>query len=105
MGKVRFGQAGYVGVRMSENAMYAYEDGEMPKSRWTKRAMLDAIEDWCDAWGVPYDGELSALRKQDLFARFFEWKSWHHTGKFANETDFYGLDEEALGEYMEGRAA
>lgn len=29
---------------MSENAMYAYEDGEMPKSRWTKRAMLDAIE-------------------------------------------------------------
>lgn len=96
MGKVRYNQAGYVGCSMSERAVMAYESGEMPKSKWTKRAMLTAIEDYCDEFSIPYDGRLSSLKKAEIFERFFEWKSWHHTGKYANVTDFYGLDEEAV---------
>lgn len=96
MGRVRYDQAGYIGCSMSERAAMAYRDGEKPKSKWTKRAMLEAIEGYCWLFDMPYGGEFSAMKKDELFERFFEWKSWHHTGKYANETDFYGLDEEAL---------
>lgn len=81
---------------MSERAVRAYCEGEMPKSKWTKAAMLSAIEDYCAGSGIPYDGSAADYRKKDLFDIFFEWKSWHHTGKYANVTDFYGLNEEAV---------
>ena len=100
MGKVRYNQGGYVGCSMSVNAALAYEDGEMPKSKWSKRAMLAAIADYCDLCGIPYDGSAARLTKDALFERFFEWKSWHHTGKYANETDFYGLNESAVADYF-----
>lgn len=96
MGRVVYNQTGYVGCSMSERAALAYEDGEMPKSRWTKSAMLAAIADYCDMFGLAYDGSAAKLTKDALFERFFEWKSWHHTGKYANVTDFYGLDEDAV---------
>lgn len=97
MGKVRYNQSGYVGSSMSVNAMLAYDEGEMPKSKWTKAAMLAAIEAYCDGFGeLCYDGSAASMRKDEIFNRFFEWKSWHHTGKYANETDFYGIDEDAV---------
>ena len=96
MAKVRYNQSGYVGCSMSVNAALAYADGEKPKSKWTKAAMLGAIADYCDSFGIPYDGSVARFTKEVLFERFFEWKSWHHTGRYANETDFYGLDEEAV---------
>ena len=96
MSRVRYNQPGYIGCSMSVNAALAYASGEKPKSRWTKAAMLDAIADYCDLFGLPYDGRAAGLTKNALFDRFFEWKSWHHTGKYANETDFYGLDEDAV---------
>ena len=96
MGKVYYNQPGYVGCSMSVNAAAAYESGEMPRSKWTKSAMLGAIANYCDGFGIPYDGSASRYSKSALFDMFFEWKSWHHTGKYANETDFYGLDEEAV---------
>ena len=100
MGRVRYNQSGYVGCSMSERAAIAYENGEKPKSKWTKKAMLDEIEGYCKLFDMPYDGCLSSMKKDELFARFFEWKSWHHTGKYANETDFYGLNEEALADAL-----
>ena len=96
MGKVRYGQAGYVGCAMSERAVEAYELGEKPKSKWTKKAMLDAIEEYCDEFGIAYDEKLSKMKKAELFERFFEWRSWHHTGVYAVETNFYGLNEQAV---------
>ena len=96
MGRVRYNQSGYVGYAMSENAMHAYENGEKPKSKWTKRAMLEEIESYCWLFDMPYGGEFSKMKKDELFDTFFEWKSWHHTGQYANETDFYGLDEGKL---------
>ena len=96
MGKVYYNQPGYVGCSMSVNATLAYLSGEKPKSKWTKKTMLAAIEEYCNALGVPYDGRAARLTKDVLFDKYFEWKSWHHTGKYANETDFYGLDESAI---------
>ena len=92
MGLVRYGQSGYVGQSLSENAAYAYMDGEMPKSRWTKKAMLVALQDWCVENELSFGEEVGKMRKDDIFKSLFEWKSWHHTGKFASETDFYGID-------------
>ena len=102
MGKVRYNQSGYVGSSMSVGAMIAYDDDEKPKSKWTKKAMLDSIERYYDCFGIDYDSGVASLKKDELFERFFEWKSWHHTGKFAQETDFYGLNEDAVCEYFEG---
>ena len=96
MGKVMYGQSGYVGSSMSVRAACAYSNGEMPKSKWTKRRMLDAISDYCDTFGMVMDDSVRKMRKDELFEEFFEWKEWHHTGKYANRTDFYGLDEVAV---------
>lgn len=38
MGAVSYGQAGYVGTSMSARAREAYESGEMPMSKWTRKA-------------------------------------------------------------------
>lgn len=102
MARVRYNQKGYRGCSMSTRAVIAYESGERPKSKWTKAAMLEAIEDYCDEHGIEFDETRFRLTKSELFDRFFEWKSWHHTGKYANVTDFYGVDEDAVATALEG---
>lgn len=118
MGKVRYNQTGYVGCSMSERAVAAYESGEKPKSKWTKAAMLGAIERYCDEQGLAYDPEgtfvnpygevgfpsLKTMPKDDVFRVFFTRTSWHHTGKYANETPFYGVDEDAVWAVFGGNA-
>ena len=104
MGRVFCGQSGYHGCSMSDNAVMAYSMGEKPKSKWSKATMLEAIEDYGKLLDR-IDEKLPTIRKMtktELFAKFFEWKSWHHTGKYANETDFYGLDEDTLREFVDG---
>lgn len=89
--------SGYVGWSMSIRAAEAYESGEKPKSKWTKKAMLAAICDACPGQGLVYEPEkVSGMLKADLFDRFFEFSSWHHTSKYCNETDFYAVAPEAL---------
>lgn len=94
--KVTYNQAGYVGSSMSRRAAAAYEDGEMPKSRWTKKAMISAIAEWCDDNDRTLDDEVVSMRRDAILERFFKVTSWHHTGRFAAATDFYGIDESAL---------
>lgn len=90
--------SGYSGWSLSRRAVEAYEDGEMPKSKWTKAAMLGAMAAWCLDNDRMFESDVTKTRKADLFSGFFVWSSWHHTSKFANETDFYSLDEDELGE-------
>ena len=97
---VSFNQTGYVGMSMSVNASLAYEDDEMPKSKWTKGVMTSALMDWCDKNDGQYSAEVEEMTKEEIFRHFFEWKSWHHTGKFANQTDFYGIDEDVAHDYF-----
>lgn len=103
MSKVRYNQSGYFGSSMSVRAMEAYEAGEKPKSKWTKKVMLAAIKE--TLWYYDKDTEknmalFSKFKKDELFDEFFEWSSWHHTGKFANETDFYDVDEEKVVDFL-----
>lgn len=96
MGKVSYGQAGYIGQSLSERAAAAYADGEAPRSKWTKSAMLAAIGQWCEDEGRVLVEDVSAMRRDEVFERFFERSSWHHTGAYARETDFYARDEDSL---------
>lgn len=88
--------SGYFGWSMSRNAVAAYDDGLKPKSKWSKAAMLNAIAEWCEENDRIPTADLSKLRKDELFGCCLEWREWHHTSKYCNPTDFYGLDEDAL---------
>lgn len=101
MSKVEYNQSGYIGSSMSVRAKEAYDNGEMPKSKWTKGAMLYAIEEWCDYNDRIYDPNIEKMTKKELFKKFFHYSSWHHTSKYANPTDFYSLNENALNELTE----
>ena len=96
MNKVTYNQPGYVGCSMSVRAVMAYNHGEKPKSRWSKRAMLTAIENYCNSMGYVFDERFTKLTKAKLFHGYFEYTGWHHTGKYARITDFYGLCEEMV---------
>ena len=98
--------SGYSGWSMSNRAVAAYENGEMPKSKWTKKAMIAALKDslyWSDdsdePWAV-WDASIEKMKKDEIFELFFEYKSWHHCSKFCNEVDFYGVDEDALMDHL-----
>lgn len=104
MGKVTYGQHGYVGSSMSERAVAAYENGEMPKSKWTKAAMLTALNTQLNEFEdnnqlTRQEREelytaITRMKKEDIFTTFLYNSSWHHTSKFANATDFYRVTED-----------
>ncbi len=100
MSRVIYNQAGYVGCSMSENARRAYETGEMPISKWTKKAIIERIVE--EVNNYDYDVNLDIVKQMSkLFLQKYaiHWSSWHHTGKFARETDFYELDEDFLEDF------
>lgn len=82
MATVRYGQNGYIGSSMSVRAMEAYESGEMPRSKWTKQAILDCYSE-------KMQKELKKFNLETLRNNCLRYSSWHHTGKMLNETDFY----------------
>lgn len=86
MAKVRYGQSGYVGCKMSERAKEAYDSGERPMSKWNKWDIICELENDLDDDAI---AKLSKYSAQALKNVCLEWTSWHHTGSYANETDFY----------------
>lgn len=86
MAKVSYGQSGYVGCKMSERAKEAYDNGERPMSKWNKWDILNELEYDLDDDTI---AKLSKYSTQSLKNVCLEWTSWHHTGSYANETDFY----------------
>lgn len=92
--------SGYVGWSMSVSAEEAYENGEMPRSKWTKKAMVAFMQGYPDSYDMVLTIDPNKYTKDELFKQFFEYKGWHHTSKFCNETSFYGLDEGVIWEVM-----
>lgn len=82
--------SGYYGYSMSNNAVSAYDDGEMPLSKWTKAEILDRCGDKMDILKFL---TVSELRKNLLYK-----SSWHHTSCHYNCTDFYSFDDDSLEE-------
>ena len=72
---------------MSNNAVQAYEDGQMPISKWTKKLILENIRMFYPEW---YD-ILSKYTKDDLCRIFLRYEGYHHTSKFFNSTNFYSF--------------
>lgn len=92
--KVTYNQAGYSGQSMSVRARNAYNSGEMPKSKWTKTEILNSLSDMFGE--IPASG-FKQFSKDTLFTGVCRYLSWHHTGKYANETSFYSVSyEDAL---------
>lgn len=89
---------------MSRRAQDAYNNYKMPRSRWTKSLMLEAIDEeiFLDYWNEEREQiikAISTMTKKQIWDKFFEYDSYHHTGKFAQVTDFYGVSEYAVVDY------
>lgn len=96
--------AGYNGYSMSNNAVDAYNSGEMPLSKWTKTAILEAVQTAIDDGDAAINFSLDLLKKvkiADLKVCLLYKSSWHHTSNHYNKTDFYGLDINRLEELTE----
>lgn len=81
--------AGYKNFSMSNNAINAYQNGEMPFSKWTKEDILNQIDIINDT-KLELAKELTAKELKDFV---LQKSSWHHTSKHYNKTDFYNVDE------------
>ena len=91
--------SGYVGNKMSVRAKEAYDDGEMPLSKWTKSDIIDRIEELIDDYDIQIKFDINTLNKltkSELIDLFLYQSSWHHTGKYFNQTDFYDVDQDRL---------
>ena len=85
-------EGGYNNTKhMSNRAARAYENSEMPISKWNGQALDEAIEYTSDASQEVVDilKSLPVEAKKNLL----KWSSWHHTGIFFNETDFYTIGD------------
>lgn len=82
---------------MSRNAIEAYENGEAPKSAWSKNMMLAAINAIIDMENLPLNRDVFTRMKRDSLLRlFFIKSSAHHTGTNYIMTDFYTVDADFL---------
>lgn len=96
---VNYNQKGYVGQSMSVRAKQAYENGEKPLSKWTKQEIILAMEE--NDYSQKLIDKARTMSLNELKEKALEYSSWHHTGKFANSTNFYSLkDEEDLEELL-----
>lgn len=85
-----FNKKGYIGNSMSIRAFIAKTESDYhPKSKWDKNKIIFAIVEF---YKIDV-AKLSKMSKQFLFDKFFEYKEWHHMGKYFQEVDFYGLNE------------
>ena len=82
--------SGYYGYKMSKRAHDAYNHGEKPYTRWTKKDILEVLED--NEISEEDLKKLSKYSTKTLRAYFLEMSSWHHTSSYANATDFYMVD-------------
>ena len=86
--------AGYKGYSMSNNAVDAYENGEMPLSKWRKADIIKAINQYIEDVEVNFDMDLLLkLPLRILKNELLSQSSWHHTSSMYNKTDFYSLNE------------
>lgn len=96
--------AGYYKNSMSNNAKYAYEDGERPRSKWTKADILSIAEDLIREEYAEAHFDFSLLKKvkaADLRDLLLAPSSWHHTSRWYNATDFFEVSAERLDDLTE----
>lgn len=94
--------SGYVGYSMSVRAAEAYESGERPLSRWTKKEIVSEISDYLELKNdADYEEKIKLIKKikvKTLKGSFLYESSWHHTSSYCNATSFYSIDFEKVDE-------
>jgi hypothetical protein len=90
--------AGYHNYSMSNNAVDAYRNGEMPISKWTKGDILNAIKEIVDDIA-----KFKKLTVKQLKDNFLRKSSWHHTSNHYNRTDFYSVNESNVEDFNNGK--
>ena len=93
--------AGYCGYSMSNNAIEAYRSGEKPKSKWTKREIIEEVKRQIEEDETELDVSLSDIEKMPVVALrdlALHEASWHHTSGYYNETSFYAVDASEITE-------
>lgn len=86
--QVKYNQRGYTGHSMSNRAVWAYEAGERPLSKFRK----EDIEHINALIGQHTEHDLALTLKQGKeLLSYYGCSSWHHTGKYGNKTYFYHL--------------
>ena len=89
--------SGYYGFKMSNRAAEAYENGEKPLSKWTKKAIIEQIEEYIEENGIICPIEtLKKTTSPVLKKLLLKRTSWHHTSYYANATDFYSVNYDVL---------
>ena len=73
--------SGYSGYSMSNRAVDAYEDGEMPLSKWTKKMIISEVVEHEHFT----EEELKKYPKNVLAEYFLFESSWHHTSSSIDE--------------------
>jgi len=83
---------------MSNRAVEAYDYGAMPKSKWSKSALVSGIVSEIFGGRIEPEAQkaLNAHSINFLRKNFLEYDSWHHTGKYYNHSEFFRVA--ALGE-------
>lgn len=92
--------AGYSGCRMSNNALQAYRNGEMPISKWDKATIMREIRWEASLGNLPMQcsmDNLGKLPEKALKECCLKCSSWHHTGMYYKKTNFYILDADRIG--------
>lgn len=92
---VSYNQSGYIGISRSRRAKEAYEGGERPATKWTKRALLEAI---AEAFGDEVAEKAQKISKLELVNNFLEASSWHHVGAYASPVWFYKIADDRTAE-------
>lgn len=88
--------SGYHGYSMSKRAVEAYQNGEMPLSKWNKKELLSRIE----KFGVDIN-TLSKFSKEALQDCFLYNSSWHHTSNMFNRTNFYTINDYTIQVFLD----
>lgn len=87
--------AGYYNFSMSNNAVEAYSNGEMPLSKWTKAEIISEIEKQKRNGEIEINFDIKLAQKlpvAELKEMVLSCSSWHHTSSRYNRTDFYSVD-------------
>lgn len=90
---------GYSHYSMSNNAKTAYSKGSKPLSKWTKKDIIDRIDEVIKGYNLPLNiDDYKKMRMSEL-KNYLKKQGYHHTSKYYNITDFYDLDLYKLLEY------
>lgn len=84
--------SGYIGYSMSVRAGIAYDNGELPLSRWTKAYVIDAMAK--ANYGKDLINMIGKLPVETIRSTCLEFAGKHHTSKCCNLTSFYALKNE-----------